>query len=243
MSFIGILIELLISLIVALILTIATIIIRGYAKQVGPTCGFYCISYCLNKRYKDVLDNADRLIRENHKAGNTLVGEIFDINLMANIINTEACRNKTMNADKIPAKVINTPHDVKSLKKYLKGNYIIIPIKNPNAPHYVVIKRIISNIAVIYNPQIKSPFISANKLIELNGDLKDTFNWEKWLKRKRKGLDVRENITRKRIELAIYLNSLRNGLIDESGHVNVPGDMYKINMKDKLILVKRGQKA
>ncbi len=216
-----------------LLVVIGVLIIRGILVgllcQVGPTCGFYCISWCLNKSYIKVLSEAERIVKRYHKLRKTNVGEIFNINTMKEIIQDQHGR----------AEVIDTPPAV-YLKELLKKYYVIIPIAgklDSSEPHFVVIRRVIGNYAITYNPQIIQPIRNVNKMLHTNKNLDDYFNWSDW-KSKQKPLSpaaysiygtTRRKAFRKKIEG--WISELNTYKID-----------YSTNLNGKVVLVSRDLK-
>lgn len=214
------------SLIVAILL--ASIIYQTRIKQIGPTCGFYCITWCLFKDSFKASDEAARLVIESHRKGFTNVGEIFDIKVFERIVKEQAFKLKGTNNN---IAVINTPSK-EYLKSLLETYYIIMPIKgirNKEITHFIVIRQLVGDYAITYNPQMGKFIFNINKIIDENMNLDYYFNWTYWKEnRKPAKYPMPKDKEKIRNKIEAWIRNLNTRKVD-----------YSVNLAKKIVIVPR----
>lgn len=151
--------------------------------QIGPTCGFYAISYALNLlgiRHNDHAMVAE-LLTGALKFGNCKVGEIFDVNLFPTFVSwTQALTGSAVTCEVVE---IEKYQDIDC--KY--GEIIILPYVKKELPHYCVIKKITEDTVTINEGKsIFSKTLKKKELYEKHLMLPSTFNWKTYATNRKK---------------------------------------------------------
>lgn len=101
--------------------------------QIGSTCGFYALIFGISKIKRiNKKKIVKRIIMDFVQNEDSYVGEIFDIEIMLDIINKYF--------SEIKAEIINI-NGIEDLDKYLQNNYVIYPCNHGGIPHYYFLEK------------------------------------------------------------------------------------------------------
>ena len=157
-----------------------------YTKQIGPTCGFYCIAYviqCLkngNQKPSTITLHKEvyNLIKEYgcetiNGRPITYVGEIFDIDTLSKIV-------KEIIPDGYSSRILKFDQD--TFYDSQECLYYIVPIQN-TTPHFVVVENITEVKADVWDPNSFCSHISyePDKLISKNNNILCLFDWKDYV--------------------------------------------------------------
>lgn len=143
-------------------------------RQIGPTCGFFCMEYVYSKLTgkkwdkKRIVDNIESAVNEKK----SYVGEIFDIDTFLDLF-------KEMYPDvHAEIKRVREPEDLDVKGKRL----IVVPVRLRDNPHFMVVENDNGNLKC-YNPDDgKITPIDTSQLYEYNLDIKPYFKWKNYFK-------------------------------------------------------------
>lgn len=117
------------------VLLCIVIVQKPLYQQIGSTCGFYALVYGISKvattkfhKKKEVRE----IIEKSIDCGYSHVGEIFDINIMEQIVRK--------NYSDVNVEVVELSN-INDLDKYLVKNYVIYPCMIKKVPHYVFLEK------------------------------------------------------------------------------------------------------
>lgn len=168
-------IDIILLIIVIVIVLIAILVIyrlkrANKPRQVGPTCGFYALSYAVYKGDKKKLKSESRkAIKWAIKNHLSEIGEIFDIEIMQRIAK-EFYNKESIITDFVP----------KEMEALSKKYYIIFPYQENN-PHFCCIEEIDGNKITVYDGQTDNILDTRNKEELYHKNKKITFSWKKYV--------------------------------------------------------------
>lgn len=192
-------------------------------KQIGNTCGFYSLAYCLNdlSPLDDFIGFTLNMVKKSVENGETMVGEVFDIDCLLKIANANFSEMKNIQVSKVEIK--NADDILTALEKNTR---VVFPIVNEKkgTPHYIslsspsITKRSIKCCNGGYYKRYK-----IEKLYELNSSLPDEYDWGDFIKENENNKNLIIHIKKKYRdfsdrEFKIYLSE------------NIPNILKKIDM-------------
>jgi len=234
-------------ILVGVILFLANLFIKGIPliRQIGPTCGFYCTAYVvqrlknnnkrpsstsLHKAVYELLKKAECL-RFNGRPF-SYVGEIFDIHSLNKLVMEALPKGYTSNILKF---------DEDTFYKAQDCLYFIVPIQN-TTPHFIVVEGMKKAGATVWDPNFfwnKTTF-SLNVLLSKNANIDGSFDWQKYvLNQTRLNLDNLEISLAKRFTSLFFhdflklINSLGEACIDSNRDKSTFDT--KVNLKGYII--------
>lgn len=142
--------------------------------QIGKTCGFYSIGCCLDELYglDDPLGFISIMVENCKYSGLTVVGEVFDIDLLLNIAKTFIPRDIKVSKIKL-----NAAEDILNILS--ENTRVILPVQSGKTPHYVVLQSHNGRIVTCCNGGMVEKH-SYKKLFRLHKNVKNKYDWKKF---------------------------------------------------------------
>ena len=141
--------------------------------QIGNTCGFYSLVYCLDKLVG--IDNPpeliDRMVKECKDENITTVGEVFDIDNLLII----AKKYFPQNVEVLKIELRNE----KDILNLLKNAMLVFPVDSKGTPHYVSLYSSHRE-KIEYCNGGKIMKKSSKELYKLNKKIDTAYDWKKF---------------------------------------------------------------
>ena len=105
-------------------------------KQIGNTCGFFSLAYCLNdlSPLNDFIEFVSNMVEKCIEDGTTMIGEVFDIDDLLKIANKNFLEMKNIQVTRVEIKTASNISEALE-----KNRRVVFPIVNGKeaTPHYI----------------------------------------------------------------------------------------------------------
>lgn len=205
-------------------------------NQVGYTCGIYCLeianSIIIDSPIK--FDSYYNTIQNCIDKSYTKIGEVFDIDML----NTIACNFYPNIATKVCD--ITCVNDI---DKLLNNFILVMPILSEKTPHYIVLIKNENGSMRHYNNGLH--FDSLKKLYKRNSQIKFEYIWPKTILNDSFASKLAEKVLIYNNEVLFYRQKYKENIFKKAKekHIINIGDIDKVNMRGKCLIVSRAFKT